>query len=444
MSTVSKAMSKVLFGDSLHAQIPVIQCGKPLCVLPGYDGSGKRAGIPLDEKILSTHAMLLGGIGTGKTNAFFHIVSQLKRRMTEDDVMIIFDTKGDFYKEFYCRGDIVISNDHSAVDEDGDFNCWNIFNEVSTDGDIKDSVMEIAKSLFEEACTKTTQPFFPNAAKDLFMATMLHFLRSIPPQSRTNKNLMDYLSSATSSELKEMLLQYPDLRAMSNYIAKEDSAQTQGVISELQQVIRDIFVENFARNGTIALQPIIQAKGGRTVFIEYDLSMGSVLTPIYSLMFDTAIKTALSRNRSEGNVYFITDEFRLLPNLKHIDDAVNFGRSLGVKFLIGIQNVEQVYDNYGEQRARSIMSGFSTTLNFRLTDAKSKEYIKGIFGQNRKLDAYMPLVQTRGQAEEQRDGFVVEDWDISGLELGQAIIGLPYMEPFVFKFDRYQEREDVK
>ena len=255
---------------------------------------------------------------------------------------------------------------------------------------------------------------------------------------------MDFLSSATTSELKEMLLQYPDLRAMSNYIAKEDSAQTQGVISELQQVIRDIFVGNFARNGTIALQPIIQVKGGRTVFIEYDLSMGSVLTPIYSLMFDTAIKTALSRNRSEGNVYFITDEFRLLPNLKHIDDAVNFGRSLGVKFLIGIQNVEQIYDNYGEQRARSIMSGFSTTLNFRLTDAKSKEYIKGIFGQNRKLDAYMPLVQTRGLAEEQRDGFVVEDWDISGLELGQAIVGLPYMEPFVFKFDRYIEKGNVK
>lgn len=444
MMNINRTLSKTLFGDELHRDMPQIPCDRPVCILPGYDGVGKRAGIPLDEKTLSRHFMLLGGIGTGKTNVFFHIVSQLKRKMSPNDVMIVFDTKGDFYKEFYRQGDIVISNDRTAVDEDGDYNCWNIFNEIESGERQQESVLEIAKSVFAEACSKTTQVFFPNAAKDLFMACLLHFLRTVPAQDRCNENLMDYICRTPSGELREMLLQYPDLRAMSSYIANEDSAQTQGVISELQQTIREIFVGNFARQGTLSLRNIVRNKGGRTVFIEYDLSMGSVLTPIYSLMFDTAIKTALSRNRSEGNVYFITDEFRLLPNLRHIDDAVNFGRSLGVKFLIGIQNVEQIYNNYGEQRARSIMSGFSTTINFCLTDAKSKEYIKGIFGQNRKLDAYMPLVQTRGLTEAQRDGFVVEDWDISRLELGQAIVGLPYMEPFLFKFDRYVEQGDKK
>ncbi len=61
------------------------------------------------------------------------------------------------------------------------------------------------------------------------------------------------------------------------------------------------------------------------------------------MLFDLAIKKALSRNEGEvrGNVYFVADEFRLLPNLKHIADAVNFGRSLGVKFMIGIQNVNK-------------------------------------------------------------------------------------------------------
>jgi len=440
MSNTERTLSKVLFGDMLHRGIPQISCGKPVCILPGYDGEEKRAGIPLDEQIMSRHIMLIGGIGTGKTNAFFHIVSQLKKKMTPNDVMIIFDTKGDFYNEFYETGDIVISNDRTAVDEDGDFNCWNLFNEIETGSKMQESVMEIAKSIFAEACAKTSQVFFPNAARDLFMACMLHFLRSVPSQERCNENLMNYICYTPSQELREMLMQYPDLRAMSSYIANDDSAQTQGVISELQQVVREIFVGNFARQGTLSLRNMVRQKGGRAVFIEYDLSVGSVLTPIYSMMFDTAIKTALGRDRSEGNVYFVTDEFRLLPNLEHIDDAVNFGRSLGVKFLIGIQNVEQIYENYGEQRARSILSGFSTTVNFRLTDVKSKEYIKGLFGQNRKLDAYMPLVQNRGLTEQQRDGFVVEDWDISGLTLGQAIVGLPHQQPFLFRFDRYPEK----
>lgn len=51
---------------------------------------------------------------------------------------------------------------------------------------------------------------------------------------------------------------------------------------------------------------------------------------------------------AEGNVYLMCDEFKLLPNLQHIEDGVNFGRSLGVKIIAGIQSIEQLYEIYGE------------------------------------------------------------------------------------------------
>ena len=100
MNANSRTMSKVLFGDSLHRTMPPFRYGTPVCIMPGYDAEGNRVGLPLDEGLLSKHLMLIGGIGTGKTNAFFHFVSQLKRKMTPNDVMIIFDTKGDFYNTF--------------------------------------------------------------------------------------------------------------------------------------------------------------------------------------------------------------------------------------------------------------------------------------------------------------------------------------------------------
>ena len=50
--------------------------------------------------------------------------------------------------------------------------------------------------------------------------------------------------------------------------------------------------------------------------------------------------------------------------------------------------------------------------------------------------AYMSSVQTRGIIENVRDSFVVEDWDISRLGLGDAIIGLPAMPPFLFHFKK--------
>ena len=429
----------VLFGDTLRQEAPIIEDANPVLYFKGKDNQGRHHNIPISNSLLSRHFMLLGGIGTGKTNMFFQMMSQLNRTLTKDDVMIIFDTKGDFYKEFYQPGDVVISNDETAVGPDGKPDYWNIFNEVASGEQQYASVMEIAKSLFQEACEKTNQVFFPNAARDIFMSTMLHFLRYCQSSGNTkflnNGTLIDFIKSKTSKDFRDMLSSYKDMRAMTSYISNDESPQTQGVMSEMQQIVRDIFVGNFAKKGTLGLRDLVRQKGGRKIFIEYDLSYGELLTPIYSLMFDMAIKEALGRGRSEGNVYFITDEFRLLPNLKHVDDAVNFGRSLGIRFMIGIQNVEQIYDNYGEERAHSIMSGFLTSINFRVNDPKSREFIKEKFGRNRKIEVYATTVQSKGMVEERRDGYVVEDWDLTNLKIGQAIVGFPDREPFVFQFD---------
>lgn len=437
MNNNRRQNSCVLFGDSLTDTVPSISSNNSACTLKGYSKNGVASTIPIENDTLSKHIMLLGGIGTGKTNVFHHMISQISANLTENDVMIIFDTKGDFYNEFYSPGDVVISNDDKATGSDGP-NYWNIFNEVDTGDHAIESIIEISKSLFAEACDKTNQIFFPNAAKDIFMACLLHFLRSVPSEHRTNANLVNHIHSSSSAEMRAMLNFYDDLKAMQSYISSDDSPQTQGVLSELQQVIREVFIGKFACGGTLSLRNLVRQKGGRKVFIEYDLGIGKMLSPIYSLMFDLAIKEALSRSRSDGNVYFITDEFKLLPNLQHIDDAVNFGRSLGIKFMIGVQNVEQIYDNYGEERARSIMSGFSTNISFRVNDAKSREYIQGLYGKNQKLESYLPTNQKNGLVETQREANVVEDWDITRLGIGEAIVGLPGYEPFVFKFDKYK------
>ncbi|RYG32736.1 MAG: DUF87 domain-containing protein [Chitinophagaceae bacterium] len=78
-----------------------LQLTNPVCHLNGEDGTAQKLNIPLDEKMLSRHMLYLGNIGTGKTNAISQMVQQVKSKMTSNDVMIIFDTKGDFYEQFY-------------------------------------------------------------------------------------------------------------------------------------------------------------------------------------------------------------------------------------------------------------------------------------------------------------------------------------------------------
>ena len=144
----------------------------------------------------------------------------------------------------------------------------------------------------------------------------------------------------------------------------------------------------------------------------------------------------LSRKGKAGNVFLICDEFKLVPNLQHIDDAVNFGRALGLKLAIGVQNVSQIYEIYGKYRAESILSGFSSLICFNLNDKASRRYAQGVFGQNRKIESHLSAMRSKGLSESSRVANVVEDWDIDQLRVGESIITLAGSEPFLFRFKR--------
>ena len=129
---------------SLVEDNPMVTDSNPFVQIPGLF-KNQRAPLSISKDTLSKHTMLIGGTGCGKSNVFYHFVSQIKKKLRQNDVMIIFDTKGDYYKECYTSGDIVISNDDRAIGESG-ADYWNIFNESSSDDRIEENVSEITKS----------------------------------------------------------------------------------------------------------------------------------------------------------------------------------------------------------------------------------------------------------------------------------------------------------
>ena len=185
------------------------------------------------------------------------------------------------------------------------------------------------------------------------------------------------------------------------------------------------------------MRRIVREKGRRVVFIEYDLSLGEVLGPIYRLLIDLALKEALGRatgEREPGSVYLVVDEFKLLPNLLHIDDALNFGRSLGVKVMAGLQSIQQLFDIYGESRGKSIAAGFMNSFCFQTWDTESRKYISERFGRNYSAVTY----RIEGEPiRVQKDGFAVEDWDILKLGVGEAFVNMVGYEPFIYQFPEY-------
>lgn len=431
-----------MYGNSVAKNALPPRKSKSIVTLNGKF-NGSPASFDIDEDILSKHSLFIGGTSCGKTTLFFHFVDQIKQRMTNDDVMIIFDSKGDFYRKFGSSGDLILGNSKEFISKSVK---WNIFKEIFADGLDEQSytlnIQEICRSFFAKRLEKSTaNAFFPNAARDLLSSMMISIVRQSIDNHRLrserffNDSLKEALDFFTPERIIDDLLDYPDLNSVRSYI-EGDNAQSQGVLSEMYSVIREIMIGVFADHGAFSIREFVRNKGKKILFIEYDLSIGSVLSPVYSLLFDLALKEALGRSHSQGNVYLIADEFRLLPNLYHIDDGVNFGRSLGVKVIAGLQSIEQLTEVYGDSRGKNIAAGFSSVYAFHANDTATRKFVTDLFGGNMILEQYLSFDDK--YCEEKRSGNTVEDWDMTSLIVGEAIVGLPFSKPFRFRFDNYR------
>lgn len=415
--------------------IPTINAN-PSIVLTG---NGKRFGISRDQ--LSTHCLLLGSTGTGKTNAILHFVKQLKASMKSDDVMLVFDSKLDFVK-FHNADDYIISNQRNSVAVSAD---WNIFMDIVADGWDKEAIIlnadEIAEVVFSDSIANSSQPFFPTAARDVFAAILkaMTFLGISDMDYRikhlNNSTLHQYLLTINATKLAEFLNGFSELKGVLKYIGDGRSDQALGVFAELQSITSRLFVKCFGKNGRFSVRKAERQRNGKTLFIEYDPACGLSFQPIYRILVDLFLKEALSPSKKRGHVYIIYDELKMLPSLNHFEDALNFGRSLGISVIAGIQSMEQLYELYGEYGGRNIASGFQNVFCFRTSNAASREYIKGLFGRN--ICAYQYIDPANKPREEIREGNAVEDWNITVLAKGEAIIGLDGEKPFRFYIERF-------
>lgn len=436
--------SQIVFGTSvLHNEPPA--AADPLLTFPGFTISGRR-GFDLDKKVFSKHMLLLGGSGCGKTNVFSFVLQQLRRCMSENDIAIVFDTKGEFHELFAKPGDYVVGNSASFRKIS---HTWNIFEEILADGweeeNFSINAREISASLFHGRGS-SSQPFFCNAARDIFRGLLLHFVRRAKADPEhwmprlNNESLLRAIQSFSTQEYLKVFKSYPDLRSLLTYFGDGKSNQALGVFGELNSMVSEYFVGIIAQHNperSISMRQAVRAKGGKALFVEYDLSVGETLTPVYRLLIDQALKEALGRTQGDqGSVYLIVDEFKLLPKLQHIDDALNFGRGLGVRVMAGIQSIDQLYDIYGEEKGAVIAGGFGSMFAFHTNDGSSRDYITKRFGSNIMVYDYVSA-QKNMIVSNERSGNTVEEWDQLNLGVGQAVIGLGDAPPFLFQFDEF-------
>lgn len=411
--------------------------------------SGKVIG--LNKESLSLGCLAVAAPGGGKTNLFDMILSRLLTDMDNQDVIIIFDTKGDYLAEFGSR----IPEEERVVIGSG----WeyrkitsyhNLFAEIMPRGvdgklvytpDSDVDALEIAELFFQQMHSET-QPVFPAMAEQIVAGIIIYFMRRYwrEDQSRlNNQELIHFFQSRTTEELKAVFEEdyMEDYKSCISYISGKGT-QTQGVNSYIGAILRKMFIGPFAMADPareFSMMHILTGRKRTVVFIEYDLKRGNALAPMYGILIDQALKNALGgRVDTRKNVYLLLDEWALLPKLKYAADSLSFGRSQGVKVMAGIQNISAIEDLYGEAGARNILAGFQNIFAFRITDYHTRRFLVERLGENYQNISFSAQNES---ANIQYTGHTLEEWDLMELELGQAAVVLAGEAPFLFRFPRY-------
>lgn len=411
--------------------------------------SGKVIG--LNKESLSLGCLAVAAPGGGKTNLFDMILSRLLTAMDNQDVIIIFDTKGDYLAEFGSR----IPEEERVVIGSG----WeyrkitsyhNLFAEIMPRGvdgklvytpDSDVDALEIAELFFQQMHSET-QPVFPAMAEQIVAGIIIYFMRRYwrEDQSRlNNQELIHFFQSRTTEELKAVFEEdyMEDYKSCISYISGKGT-QTQGVNSYIGAILRKMFIGPFAMADPareFSMMHILTGRKRTVVFIEYDLKRGNALAPMYGILIDQALKNALGgRVDTRKNVYLLLDEWALLPKLKYAADSLSFGRSQGVKVMAGIQNISAIEDLYGEAGARNILAGFQNIFAFRITDYHTRRFLVERLGENYQNISFSAQNES---ANIQYTGHTLEEWDLMELELGQAAVVLAGEAPFLFRFPRY-------
>ena len=449
----SGVYTRTILGQSIHENsVPVWTAGKENQPFVTFRDpkTGKQIGI--SKEALSYGLLTLADPGGGKTNLLSMILSGLLNVQGDREIIIIYDTKGDYLKEF---GDRIPENEKIVIGTGEKYkeltSCWNIFGEIMPEGndgrlvytkDTDTDASDISKQIFEKMDSET-QPIFPAMSRIIFSGGMLSFVRSCwraNPEKLNNKELRHFFFQNTNEELKEVFGRdyMKDYRSCMEYISHKGT-QTQGVNSYLDAALRDIFVGPFAERNpekAFSMQGVIKKAEKKVIFIEYDLKRGHVLEPVYGVLIDLALANALGGRETErNNVYFVLDEMLLLPCLTHLSNALNFGRSQGVKILCGLQNVSGLEDIYGEAGARRILASFQNIITFRTSDYNTRQFLMNRLGENYQN---LSFAAQQENVQIQRAGHTVEDWDILSLKQGEAIISLRDESPFFFTMPKYQ------
>jgi hypothetical protein len=318
------------------------------------DGIGLRSGrelVRVDRHEESSHFLLLGDTGTGKSSLIRQLLDQIADR---DEAAIVYDPALEFTPQFYRpeRGDCILN----PLDLRMPY--WCPGDEVQH----KAEALGFANALFPD--DRRDNRFFIEAPRRVF-ARLLSFKPTAAEIARWLQNPAEIDQRVAGTELRSMI----DASAPS---------QRAGVLASLSMVGEafQLIPDRAESNGTWSAYEWARHRKG-WVFLTSTPQTLDRLRPLVSLWFDLLLMRLLAGGPP---VWVILDELPTLNKLPKLPEALALARKPNVRLVIGFQGRAQLEARYSTE-AEAMLSQPATKTFLRTSEPRAGEWISKALGE---------------------------------------------------------------
>ena len=326
-----------------------------------------KASIPKNAE--TSHILVTGGTGSGKTNAFHHILKQVRDKKQK---AVILDTTGVFVERYYNEEtDILLSSDFEKTKN------WSPWADIE---DLSDCTA-MAKA-FIPSKSSDHDSYWRDAAAVVFAALLEKTASSKTPPKKPIEHLTQKMLRDPVSKLIKAVAGTKGAA----HISKEGDKATASIRSMASVKLECLELLKDTEDGDVfSITDWIKDDSQKGfLFLACTPKTRDTMRPLLSAWYSTAIRALMCLDPSfKRRIWFVNDELASMDQINGLGTCLTEGRKYGACALLAVQSPSQIVDIYGREQAKTITANCMNKIVFRENEPENAGQLSKLFG---KLD----------------------------------------------------------
>ncbi|MGI3042892.1 type IV secretion system DNA-binding domain-containing protein [Shewanella algae] len=325
---------------------------------------------PLPTGFSKKHTLISGTTGAGKSTALTHLLKAIRAR---GDRAVVYDKKGEFVEMFYRDG-----VDHILNPADSRSHQWTPWEEMASPFDAD----WISETLLPSSNSNSgSEKFFTSAARAVVSAALQNLYLDGP------KSLLSLLRATAWNDL-ELLKELVAGTPAATYFNEDNERTLESIRSTIVDGVRPLrLLKEENKKGFFSIRDWI-AEGDEPnaddswLFLPVRESEIEIQKPLISTWLQAAAKGLMARGvNNERTLWIVVDELPSLRKIPALSMLMAEGRGFGAAVVLGIQEINQLEEEFGKNTSKTILGLCSTQLHFRLNNADTAEWVSKVLGE---------------------------------------------------------------